>query len=259
LNGINEILDGLWQAGVTQFLDPDGRPILYGSINADVLGVEDFADNPHFVTYMNGNPDSGVAIYAGAGVDEIAGGVNDDLLSGGHDADRIDGGGGWDIADYRDSAAGIIIDLSVPSQLGGDAEGDSLTNIEEVEGSIHNDILIGDENDNALRGSEGDDYLFGGGGEFDELYDGPGVDVLEAGSNTLYNLFILDADNEQDILIVGEGYTYIEGGDTSDRIVIRPDLLGMNPNPDTWANPASGVAGETLAVPLLVSVPKRVE
>ena len=94
----------------------------------------------------------------------------------------LDGGDDLDTASYESSPAGVTVDLSTGSASGGDAEGDSLSNIEDVTGSDHSDTLTGDDSDNILNGLGGDDTLTGGGGDdtffFDSLSVG-GDDVIE--------------------------------------------------------------------------------
>ncbi|RBJ65531.1 calcium-binding protein, partial [Pseudomonas sp. MWU12-2534b] len=79
-----------------------------------------------------------------AGYDEInALGVND-VIKSSPGADKIDGGAGFDTIDYSASPAGVNVEVrlgTVPAGKGGDAEGSTLTGIENVIGSAFNDIL----------------------------------------------------------------------------------------------------------------------
>lgn len=112
-----------------------------------------------------------------------------------------------------------------------------------------NDTIVGGDTEDILYGGDDNDYVTGG-GEYDVLYDGDGQDILEGGDDDDY---ILSNDGDADIIIVGGDYSYIEGGDANDRIVIRTDMLGLNPDPDlqTWSNPATGLTSGTTAIPLL--------
>ena len=65
---------------------------------------------------------------------------------------------------------------------GGDAEGDVLVEIENLEGSAHGDTLAGDDGDNRLSGLGGDDFLFGFEGD-DVLAGGAGRDLLNGGDD----------------------------------------------------------------------------
>ena len=65
---------------------------------------------------------------------------------------------------YRDSNEAVTIDLSVALATGGFATGDTLSGIENVWGSAHDDTLSGDGGANMLWGSAGTDLLKGNGG-----------------------------------------------------------------------------------------------
>ena len=71
----------------------------------------------------------------------------DDTLEGGRGADKLDGGEGNDTASYARSKGAVKIDLAAGTALGGDATGDTLTEIENVTGSRKSDTLLGDEDE----------------------------------------------------------------------------------------------------------------
>ena len=71
-------------------------------------------------------------IYGYDGDDSIFGLTGDDHIVGGAGADAINGGGGSDTASYWNSTAGIIASLTAGAGVGGDAEGDTYTNIENL-------------------------------------------------------------------------------------------------------------------------------
>ncbi|WP_162806631.1 calcium-binding protein, partial [Sphingosinicella terrae] len=136
-------------------------------------------------------------LNGGPGDNEINGGEGDDSLSGGAGADLLDGGNGIDTARYEWSEAGVDVDLArAGPQLGGDAEGDVLTSIENLTGSGHADTLRGDDAGNRLSGGEGDDLLDGAGG----------ADRLEGGRGN--DNFVVD--DSGDIIVEAAG----EGSDT---------------------------------------------
>ena len=101
-------------------------------------------------------------INGGAGNDTLQGGADNDVLIGGAGADALDGGAGNDTASYASSTAAVTVDLNAGTGLGGDAQGDTLTGIENLIGSAFNDTLTGDGNDNVLTGGAGNDILAGG-------------------------------------------------------------------------------------------------
>jgi Ca2+-binding RTX toxin-like protein len=107
---------------------------------------------------------------------------------GGAGADVLNGGLGSDTAEYATSATAVNVDLRIAGPqvgAGGDAEGDTLTGMENLIGSALNDTLTGDGGLNRLDGGAGDDTLraMGGGGasasEFDRLIGGTGFDTAD--------------------------------------------------------------------------------
>jgi len=113
----------------------------------------------------------------GAGDDALTGGSGSDLLIGGAGADVLDGGNGSDTASYIGSSAGVTVNLATGVNTGGDAQGDTLTNIEDVIGSANADNLTGDGGGNTLDGGAGNDTIDGGAGS-DKLNGETGDDVL---------------------------------------------------------------------------------
>ena len=140
-------------------------------------------------------------LFGGMGSDELLGGAGDDYLEGGPGADELVGGTGSDTAGYTMSPEAVTVDLRHPipgvtsAPMGGDAMGDVLKEIENLRGSMYDDMLTGDnppaEDDpatsadetkagNKLFGNMGDDMLKGMGGN-DTLHGGKGMDTLYGG------------------------------------------------------------------------------
>ena len=120
-------------------------------------------------------------LRGGAGNDILNGGKGNDTLIGGAGADNMDGGEGQDFVDYSASNMAVEVNLAKAQGIGGDAEGDTYKNIENVIGSQFNDKIIGDDEDNVLYGLDGDDILEGGDGD-DILVGGAGADLLDGGN-----------------------------------------------------------------------------
>ena len=119
-----------------------------------------------------------------SGNDIMSGGGGNDTFIGGAGADNIDGGSGSDLASYSLSSKGVTINLQTRTASGGEAQGDRLTSIENIEGSEYRDTLKGNADNNMLIGLGGDDVLEGGAGE-DTLIGGEGRDrfTIRGGGN----------------------------------------------------------------------------
>ncbi len=88
----------------------------------------------------------------------------DDTIEGGVGSDTINGGAGIDLVSYSGSTTGVTINLATNSHSGGDAAGDTISNIEGVIGSAHADTITGNTGDNFLAGGISNDILTGGNG-----------------------------------------------------------------------------------------------
>ncbi|MEM7470504.1 MAG: calcium-binding protein [Pseudomonadota bacterium] len=121
------------------------------------------------------------------GDDTLIGGLGSDTLTGGDGADQIEGGDGVDTADYSGSTAGVSVDLELGIAAGGDAEGDTLSSIENLTGSDEDDVLRANDDANTLEGGAGDDILEGRGGA-DSLVGGSGTDVADYSSSSAIDI-----------------------------------------------------------------------
>jgi Ca2+-binding RTX toxin-like protein len=128
-------------------------------------------------------------VIGGSGYDFLFGDDGDDYMDGGSGADYIDGGAGSDLLSYWNSSQGVEVYLGRNEGYSGDAEGDQIHNMENLDGSRHQDVLQGDSQNNEMNGLAGDDYLYGEDGDDymkgdegnDELFGGYGNDVMNGG------------------------------------------------------------------------------
>jgi Ca2+-binding RTX toxin-like protein len=129
-------------------------------------------------------------LTGGDGADQLIGQNGDDTLIGGLGADFLSGGGGLhDKADYSASNANITINLNVLAfGIGGHAQGDSWSGIEDVTGSNFGDTITGNNSANILLGGLGNDLLAGGVGA-DTLNGGSGL--FDTADYTLSNGVVL--------------------------------------------------------------------
>ena len=104
------------------------------------------------------------------GNSEMLGRAGNDTFAGGGNFDTLDGGSGIDTL-LCSGRSSVTVNLA----HGTVSNGDQVTSIENVVGTIVGDLLIGDAAANLLQGAGGDDTLDGGAG-FDTLAGGSGVD-----------------------------------------------------------------------------------
>lgn len=100
-------------------------------------------------------------------------GGSKNTLDGGAGSDTLVGSPtGWNWARYTSSPAGVTVNLEAGVGLGSDAEGDTLYNIDAVDGSKFGDTLIGTENNpETLRGNKGNNYMDPKGGDDTSIGD----------------------------------------------------------------------------------------
>ncbi|AUC53034.1 hypothetical protein CDO87_07410 [Sagittula sp. P11] len=125
--------------------------------------------------------DGNDTLFGRDGDDNLSGGIGDDLFYGGNGADTIVGGDGEDMVTYVLSSAGVNVNLGTGNGTGGSAEGDSLSQIEVLQGSNHRDTLTGSAGNEMLIGLLGDDSVAGAGGD-DVLLGSEGADTLDGGT-----------------------------------------------------------------------------
>lgn len=172
-------------------------------------------------------------LFGGAGNDTLSGNDGQDYLSGDEGADILDGGANdagiknGDYADYTTSSEAIDVSLFEGEGFEGDAAGDTLINIENVNGSLFGDYIEGDNLANLLSGNDGDDEIVGLGGN-DILFGGNGDDILSG-------------DGGDDILIGGKGADLLEGGEGFDTADYSGASEGVLIN-----MPFGGLGGEAL-------------
>ncbi|TRZ56060.1 MAG: hypothetical protein D4S02_16520, partial [Rhodocyclaceae bacterium] len=190
--------------------------------------------------------------------DTMTGGAGNEVFQGRKGADVIDGGDGVDEVRYSSEFDadgdhyGVVVNLGSGTetvQLGGgavvdvlagtalDAGGstDTLSNIENVRGSIYSDVIFGSVGDNVLRGDEGNDVLAGNGGN-DTIDGGRGIDTVmllaQSASEWSFVRDTVDTNKvtatkgaETDVLLSVEN-VYFEDGTSNPAYVSMASLLG---------------------------------
>ncbi|QIS94618.1 matrixin family metalloprotease [Nitratireductor mangrovi] len=150
---------------------------LGGDAHGDTLsGIENLiGTNSSLTDFLTGN----------SLANRIEGLAGDDFLAGLGGADVLIGGSGVDTADYSASTQRIAVNLASGKGFGGDAQGDTLSGIENLIGtnSSLTDFLTGNSLANRIEGLAGDDLLAGLGGA-DVLIGGSGIDTADYSAST---------------------------------------------------------------------------
>ena len=164
----------------------------------------------------------------------LSGGLGDDTIVSGIGADSLVGGDGSDVnntLDYRNSSAGVNINLATGSASGGDATGDQFRNFRNVSGSTQADTITGDDNANMMSGragndvfiaSQGNDTIDGGADrdtiDYSSYEGGSGLQLTlndSTNGNSLFNFIVKDTIvNIENV--VGTRYDDTISGDKND-------------------------------------------
>ena len=135
------------------------------------------------------------------GKDVLQGGPGDDTLVGGLGADDLVGGDGEDTASYAQSDEGVAIDFVTGAGTGGHAEGDTLSGIEGVIGSDHDDTFTLSSTAQSVDGRSGTDVAVFAGvlADYEVKRDGDDIIVTKrndaADSDKLTNIETLRFDD----------------------------------------------------------------
>ena len=185
--------------------------------------------------------DGNDVVWGLGGADTLHGGAGNDYLEGNGGGDAFDGGTGTDTASFKWSDAGVSVNLSTGAASGGYANGATLINIENIDGSAFADVLTGDSGTNTLWGNAGNDTLDGGSGN-NVLDGGDGNDVVWGlgGADTLHG----GAGN--DYLEGNGGGDAFDGGTGIDTTSFKWSDAGVSVNLSTGAASGGYANGATL-------------
>lgn len=160
-----------------------GQDDLFGGLGDDTLTAGTGDDS-----LEGGEGDD--SLLGGSGSDQLHGGAGDDLLMGGFGRDTISGGDGADTVSYRGETRDVTVDLdagTVRSDANHNAVDDGAEggaglediladDIENIEGGLGDDRLLGDSGENVITGGKGDDAIDGRGGHDTVRYSGSSAD-----------------------------------------------------------------------------------
>jgi Ca2+-binding RTX toxin-like protein len=233
------VLSGL--DGNDQLYGADGDDILIGGSGSDRLDGGNGVDAASYaasaagvsVSLQDGTGHGGDAeADTLVGIENVTGSAFNDFFEGNDAANRFDGGAGVDTVSYEHSGAGVTVSLSISAQSSaGDASGDSLSSIENIIGSAHDDSLLGNSLANILNGGAGNDTLNGWtgadtmiGGMGDDTYvventgdrviENPGGGIDSVRATISYTL----GDNVENLTLLGSG-NYRGTGNAGDNVI----------------------------------------
>lgn len=136
------------------------------------------SDKANLIKTYGGND----TVYSGRGNDEIHLGSGDDIVVAGGGRESFFGGSGDDLISYSRSSGGVRIDLRDDDVSRSWGANDSIKSFENATGSDGgDDVLLGTDDGNTLKGKGGDDRLYGRDGN-DYLFGGDGADFFDGGN-----------------------------------------------------------------------------
>lgn len=165
--------------------------------------------------------DGNDTVFTGDDADRVFGRNGNDYIDGGFDDDSLYGNSGFDTIigsegnDYIDGGRGndIIfggLDLSFPDALNIPNDGGDLqpaNNADTITAGYGNDTVYGMDDDDSIRGDQGNDLIFGG-ADNDFISGGDGTDTLHGDQGN----DALEGDTGDDLLYGGIGNDMLSGG-----------------------------------------------
>ena len=198
----NDTIDG---GGGNDFIIYEDATISAANINLSTGSATDGEGGTDTFTNIEGAVGS---IFA----DTITGsGAALEFFDGRAGNDTIDGGGGVDWVGSLKATAAVNVNLTTGTATDGLGGTDTLTNIENVNGTEYNDTITGSAGVNFLVGAAGTDVISGGAGD-DSILGDAGADTIDGGDGN--DLLFGDAD--ADLITGGAGNDTIVGGNATD-------------------------------------------
>jgi len=245
----------------------DSRPVVIkdASTYTDLIYLDPKDGSSVWVLPAQGTPheihagDGGVTIYGsnandllygGAGVDTIIGGSGNTYFEGGAGADVLTGGAqGINTAGYKNSSAGVTIDLVSGLGVGGDAQGDVLSNIQNLIGSAYSDTFVANGKVNRLDGGSGGvdtvSYAHSTAGVTVNLITGLGSNG-DAEGDTYVHIQNVIGSASSDMFIANTQANSFDGGSGgSDTVSYASSAAGVTVNLSTGAGAGGSAQGDT--------------
>lgn len=229
-NAGNDLIDGGSMTGVNYASFVLGTSGANASI-ANGVGTASNDGQGGTDTLMNIN-----GLWGSNFADTLSGGAGDQWFIGEGGNDLINGGADTDTVSYMADPNGVTVNLALGTATDGwggiwGLQGtDTLTSIENVEGSSFNDTLTGDANANVLNGGGGMDVMAGG----------AGADVFRFGPSAIDNTV---ADFDGDVLdfspLFAAAGVVVPGGEDPLAWLVDEGYLIANSTADVEGGPAN--------------------
>ncbi len=235
--------------GDLSYLDPaTGDPVL-------VLPAQ---GEPHEVHAGNGGvtiygSNANDLLYGGSGNDIIYGGSGNTFFQGGAGADQLVGGvnsTGTNVntASYAGSSAGVTVNLVTGLGSGGDAQGDQLSNIQNLRGSAFDDTFVANAVVNRLDGGSGGSdtvsYVSSNAAVTVNLITGTGAGGYAQGDTYTHIQNAIGSDYN-DLFVASSDANRFDGGLGSNTVSYANSNAGVNVNLQSGLGSGGAAAGDS--------------
>jgi Ca2+-binding RTX toxin-like protein len=220
-SAFNDILTGDANANVLQGLA--GNDTLMGGAGSDTLDGGTGTDTASYAAASSGvtvDLSAGTATGDGSdtliSIENVIGSAYNDTFITTTGIHGFDGGAGTDTLSYAPSSVGVTVNLGTGAGTGDGS--DTFTNIENIIGSAHNDLIITGAGTHVLDGGAGTDtvsYASASVGVTVDLSAGTGVGD---GSDTLVNIENVTGSSHNDIFVSSSGNNAFDGGLGTDTV-----------------------------------------
>jgi Ca2+-binding RTX toxin-like protein len=135
---------------------------------------------------------------------------------------RVDGNDGLDLVSYRLAESGVFLNFATGTHSGSAAAGDVFTDIEQFEGTQHDDTIVAGSQGLVFKGLGGNDSLYGGAG--DDIFEGgAGADTINGQGGRDFAIYM----ESTEAVAVNLSTRTAAGGDaTGDTLISIDNLVG---------------------------------
>jgi Ca2+-binding RTX toxin-like protein len=214
-----------------------------GAVNVNLaagtgVGGEAQGDSLTSIEFVVGSNTGNDGLTGNGVINYLAGQGGDDTIDGGGvivpnvmtQGDSLDGGGGTDTLSYASSLYTVVVLMEFASATSGIAwngtSADLMINFENLTGSTHNDVLLGNSGANLINGGAGTDSIYGLGGADTFHFDALETDVIVDFEDGIDHISINSsvATSFSDFTVYGNGthlFAFVLNSNPSDLIIVQ--------------------------------------